>query len=163
MSRRGTISAEEYKTLRMAAGLTQEEARQLHGCQNVRTIKNWESGRSYVSLIAEKRIIEVNALIYQTVLNAVDIFKNNPEAEVFLVSYTPQDFKIFHSEFEKKNLPKGIHDAIIARTYAALKEKGASVHVVTMDKPSYFLFLGQNGLKDGEDSRAAWAASRINN
>ena len=162
MSRRGTITSEEYKALRLAAGLTQEEARQLHGCQNVRTIKNWESGKSFVSQIAEDRILFINDYIAKTTAEAVDIFKDKKIFDIYLITYTPQDFILFRQDFVKRNLPQGIHLAMIARTYAALKALGAKVHIVLMNKASYFSFLGAQGLKDSEDSRAAWAASFLN-
>jgi len=163
MSKRGSLTAEEYKILRIACGLTQEEARKLHGLKEIRTIQRWEDGSSWISKIAEEKILWANEVIQRSVDNAIQIYKDalmnhceKPET-VVLIQYSNDDFIVFVPELAKLGFPNNVHRAMILRLYLAFREYGQKVSIVEMNVDDYIEFLESRNLEDTQDARAAWA------
>lgn len=159
MTKKGYLTAQEYTAIRKTLGLTQEEARDFHRCQNIRTIQRWEKGDSWVSELACDKITalfnQVNRVIAAAIEQAQKFSKE--ELEVILIIYPDSCYKKYAYGFE--NLPNSVHRAMIYRTYTALKEMGIKSGVVEFNPQDYFVFLGQNSLSDCPQSRSLWAVS----
>lgn len=157
MSKKGYLTAAEYKALRQLLGFTQAQAAEFHRVQNIRTIQRWEKGDSWVSELACDRITALAEKINWTISQAIEQaqeFKPN-ELEVVLIVYPDACYKQFAFGFE--NLPNSVHQAMIARTYSALKELGYNCGVVEFNPQDYFIYLSSHNLKDNSSSRSQWA------
>ena len=160
MSKKGFLSAEEYKTLRQTLGFSQEEAAEFHRLQNKRTIMRWEKGTSFVSEIACLKITRLFEQINQVVKTGVEKILDAPEnTQIVLIIY-PEGCRDLIPGMN--NLPISVHTAMVKRVYIAARELGRDVGLVTFNPQSYFSFLAANGLKDGHDSRSAWACFEYN-
>lgn len=158
MSKRGYLTAEEYRAIRQTLGMTLEEAAEFHRVQNIRTIARWEKGDSWVSELACDKITglleKINKTISETIEMAREVLKKG-ELEAVLIIYPDSCYKKFAVGFAE--LPNSVHKAMIVRTYTALKELGADTGIVEFNPQDYFTFLAKNGFRDGQDARAAWA------
>lgn len=157
MSRKGYLTSVEYKLLRTSLGFTQAQAAEFHNVQNVRTIKRWESGDSWVSELACDRITKLAEKVNWTIQHAVEQASNYKpeELEITLIVYPDGCYKKYAVGFE--DLPNSVHQAMITRTYTALSRLGYKVGVVEMNTQDYFIYLAKNNLKDDQVSRSAWA------
>lgn len=158
MSKKGYLTAAEYKTIRQFLGFSQQEAAEFHNVQNVRTIKRWENGDSWVSELACDKITKLLKQIQWTIGQAVERYRELPHAQetsVVLITYPDNCLAKFVPNWG--NLPASVHRAIIAHTYTALKELGADVGIVVFNPQDYFTYLAAHNLSDGQDSRSAWA------
>lgn len=160
MTKKGFLTAPEYRALRQTLGFTLEEAKRFHKVQNISTIKRWENGYSRVSELASNKIVALAQVIDNQVISAIDMIteklKKNRELEIVLVTYSERTRGMI---FNLGDLPVSVHTAMIQRVYAGVKAAGYDVGLVSFDPQSYLSFLAANGLKDSPDSRAAWAAS----
>jgi len=158
VSKRGYLTAAEYKALRQTLGMTQQEAADFHRVQGVLTIKRWEKGTSWVSEIACDRIVELFNKINTTISAAVHEYEKSAqkgEVDVVLIIYPDSCYQKFVVGIG--DLPNSVHKAMISRLYAELKKRGVKVGIVEFNPQDYFTFLAQNGFSDGQDVRAAWA------
>lgn len=157
MAKRGYLTSAEYKALRQLLGFTQAQAAEFHRVQNIRTIQRWEKGDSWVSELACDKITDLAKKIDWSINQAVSQAQQfNPnELEVVLIIYSDSCYKQFAYGFE--NLPNSVHQAMIARTYSALKELGYSCGVVEFNPQDYFTYLVIHNLKDNSASRSQWA------
>ncbi|MBQ9235446.1 MAG: DUF4447 family protein [Alphaproteobacteria bacterium] len=157
MSKKGYLTAAEYKILRQLLGFTQAQAAEFHCVQNIRTIQRWEKGDSWVSELACDKITalaeKINWAIDQALKQAQQ-FKPN-ELEITLIIYPDSCYKKFAHGFE--NLPNSVHQAMIARTYTALKELRYNAGIVEFNPQDYFAYMGATGQTDNQSTRAAWA------
>ena len=160
MSKKGYLSAEEYRTIRQTLGLSQAEAAAFHRVQSVITIKRWESGKSFVSELACNKITALFEKINQVVKAGVEKILAAPEnTQVVLIIY-PEGCRDLIPGLG--DLPLSVHTAMIRRTYIAARELGRDVGLITFNPQSYFSFLAANGLTDGHENRAAWACFEYN-
>lgn len=159
MSKKGYLTAEEYRAIRQALGMTLEEAAEFHRVQNIRTIIRWEKGDSWVSELACDKITglleKINKTISETIEMAREVLKKG-ELEAVLIIYPDSCYKKFAVGFAE--LPNSVHKAMIVRTYTALKELGADTGIVEFNPQDYFAYIGSQGMTDNPASRAAWAA-----
>lgn len=162
MSKKGYLSAEEYRAIRSVLGFTQEEAKAFHKVQNIRTIQRWEAGTSFVSELACDKIMELFKLINEQVNTACDKieehFESIPEEEwqtSVLIVYPDACYKQY--VFGIGDLPNSIHKTMVNRIYTEMNELGYPVGIITFNPQAYFTFLASNGLQDCHESRAAWA------
>jgi len=165
LSKRGYLTAEEYRAIRTALGFTQEQAKEFHRVQNVRTIKNWEKGTSWVSELACDKILDlfkrINTLVYAAEDKIRDTFDNLPRDEwdvAVLIQYPDSCYKQF--VFDIGDLPNSVHKKMIERIYTDLTDDGYPVGIITFNPQDYFTFLSAQGLKDTQDARALWATTR---
>lgn len=157
MTKKGYLTATEYRTIRQTLGFSQAEAAAFHRVQSVITIKRWESGKSFVSELACNKITALFEQINQVVKEGVDkISSAAKDAQIVLIVY-PEGCRDLISELG--DLPVSVHTAIIRRIFVAAKELGRNVGVITFNPQSYFSFLAASGLKDSHDNRSAWACS----
>lgn len=164
MSKKGYLTAEEYRAIRTALGFTQVEAQAFHRVQNVRTIKNWEKGTSFVSELACDKIVglfkQVNKLVYATEDKITEHFNSVPKKDwqtAVLIQYPDSCYKQF--VFDIGDLPNSIHKKMIERIYTDLTEEGYPVGIIMFNAADYFTFLSANGLQDCHESRSAWATA----
>lgn len=162
MSKKGYLTAEEYRAIRSVLGFTQEEAKNFHKVQNIRTIQRWEAGTSFVSELACDKIMDLFKLINEQVNTACDKiqehFESVPEEHwqtSVLIVYPDACYKQY--VFGIGDLPNSIHKTMVNRIYTEMNELGYPVGIITFNPQAYFTFLAANGLKDSHESRAAWA------
>lgn len=138
MSKKGFLTAEEYKTIRQTLGFSQAEAAAFHKLQNVRTVKRWENGDSFVSELACNKITRLFELIKAQIKSAVEkIIKMPKDTEIVLVVY-PEGCRDLIPGLG--DLPVSVHTAMIRRVYVAAKELGYNVGLITFNPQSYFFF-----------------------
>lgn len=164
MSKKGYLTAEEYRAIRTALGFTQEQAKEFHRLQNVRTIKNWEKGTSWVSELACDKIMalftQINNLINATEDKIVSFYNSLPKDKwqtTVLIQYPDSCYKKFVLDIG--DLPNSIHKTMINRIYTDMTEDGYPVGLIMFNSQDYFTFLSANGLKDSHESRSAWAVA----
>ena len=153
MSKKGYLTAEEYRALRELLGFTQAEAAEFHKVQNMRTIRRWESGDSWVSELACDKISQLAIQIEQRINAGFEQWQKG-KYPVTLLIY-PDDCKMAIG-FE--DLPNSVHRAMVYRLYAKIKEAGGEVSIVTFNPQLYMIWLAQHKLKDNQAHRGAWAA-----
>ena len=157
------MTPQEYRALREACGLSQEDAREFHGIKNASSVAKWENGKSYISEMAEEKIKALNELIQKSVDNALIEFNNqtiqqgSPPDVVVLVTYSDADFETFMPDMVAQGLPNGAHKAIVRRTYLALIAMEAKVAIVEMNKDDFLDFISANKMPDNKGTRSAWA------
>lgn len=160
MSKRGYLTAEEYKTIRQILGFTQEEAAKFHRVQNLRTIQRWEKGTSFVSELACDKITalfeQVSAVVDAAVDKALEAAEKHPEIEVTMIIYPNNCYKKYVREIG--DLPNSVHRAMIGRVYSELMSCGVKCGVVEFNAQDYFNYMAMHGLTDTPDTRSAWAA-----
>ncbi len=155
MTKKGFLTAEEYKTIRQTLGFSQAEAAAFHKLQNIRTVKRWENGDSFVSELACNKITRLFELIKAQIKSAVEKIIQTPrDTEIVLVVY-PEGCRDLIPGLG--DLPMSVHNAMIRRVYIAARELGQDVGIVTFNPQSYFSFLAARGLTDNQDNRAKWA------
>lgn len=155
MTKKGYLTAAEYRAIRQTLGFTQSEVAAFHRVKGVLTIKRWESGKSFVSELACNKITQLFDLINAQVKEAVNKILETPaDTEIVLIIY-PEGCQDLIPGLN--NLPLSVHTAMVKRIYIAARELGRKVGLVTFDPQSYFSWLAANNLKDGHDSRSAWA------
>lgn len=159
MTKKGFLTAEEYRTIRQTLGFTQEEAKNFHRVQNVRTIKRWENGDSFVSDIACEKISALFERINKIVADAISHIADHPEAQIVLIIYPDGCREMVYG---LGDLPLSIHNAMIQRVYSGARAAGYKVGLVTFNPQEYIAWCAANGLKDSQDTRSAWAASVYN-
>lgn len=156
MSQKGYLTSDEYKALRQLLGFTQEQAKEFHKVQNIRTIKRWESGYSRVSELACDKITELSKKINWTINECLKLADAPDVEEVVLIVYPESCYKKFAAGFE--DLPNSVHRAAIARTYSGITQLGKKCGIVEFNPQDYFIFLSANNVKDSPAARSAWAA-----
>lgn len=155
MTKKGYLTAAEYRTIRQTLGFSQAEAAAFHRVRSVITIKRWESGKSFVSELACNKITALFEQINQVVKEGVEkIFSAAKDTQIVLIVY-PEGCRDLIPGLG--DLPLSVHTAMVRRTYIAARELGRKVGLVNFNPQSYFSFLAANNLKDGHDSRSAWA------
>lgn len=157
MSKKGYLTAAEYKSLRQLLGFSQAEAAAFHRVQNLRTIQRWESGASWPSEIACDKICALAEKIEWSIEQAVEQFSKfrSDDVEVTLIVYPDECYRKF--VINMGDLPNSVHRAMISRTYAVLRKKGYTAGVVEFNPQDYFSYLAARGITDSQDARAAWA------
>lgn len=157
MTKKGYLTAAEYRAIRQALGFSQAEAAAFHCVQSVITIKRWESGKSFVSELACNKIVQLFELINTQVKTVVEqIIKMQKETPMVLIIY-PEGCRDLIPGLG--DLPLSVHTAMIRRIFVAARELGHNVGLITFNPQSYFSFLAANGLKDSHNNRSAWACS----
>ena len=155
MTKKGFLTADEYRKIRQSLGLSLEDARDFHGVESVNTIKKWESGKSAVSEKASLKITDLAQRVAWTISQALQqAEKCPPDSEVDLILYARQNFKFCAGAEE---MPPSVHWVMIRNTARLLKEKGYTVRVVEFNPQDYLSFLALKGLTDSQDARAFWA------
>lgn len=164
MSKRGYLTSAEYAAIRKTLGFTQQEAAEFHKVQNVRTIKRWENGDSWVSELACEKIIQlfrlINAQVRETCEMIATDFNSKPEEEwdvAVLIQYPDTCYAKFVAGIG--NLPNSVHKTMINRIYSSLTEQNYPVGIIMFNPQDYFSFLAANGRVDNQESRAIWAAA----
>ncbi len=164
MSKRGYLTSAEYAAIRKTLGFTQQEAAEFHKVQNVRTIKRWENGDSWVSELACEKITQLFKIINTQVREACEIiaadFDSKPKEEwdvAVLIQYPDACYARFVTGIG--NLPNSVHKTMVNRIYLSLTEQGYPVGIIMFNPQSYFSFLAANGREDSQESRAIWAAA----
>lgn len=156
MPKAGYLTATEYKAIRKLLGFTLEEAKDFHKVQNISTIKRWENGYSKISELACDKITDLLKKINWTIAQALEKVDEMPEdSEVVLITYPESCIRKFAVGFQ--NLPANVHNAMIARLYSAIREKGIACGVVEFNVQDYLNFLAINKMQDNQASRSAWA------
>lgn len=155
MAKSGYLTAQEYKALRELLGFTQEEAKEFHKVQNIRTIKRWESGYSRVSEIACDKIMDLAKKIDWSISQCIKIALEQDIKEAVLIVYPDSSYRKFAVGFS--NLPNSVHRAAVARTYAAMTNANIKCGIVEFNVQDYMAFLAANGLTDSQNSRSVWA------
>ena len=157
MTKKGYLTAAEYRAIRQTLGFSQAEAAAFHCVQSVITIKRWESGKSFVSELACNKITALFEQINQVVKEGVEkIFSAAKDTQIVLIIY-PEGCRDLIPGLG--DLPLSVHTAMIRRIFVAAKELGHNVGLITFNPQSYFSFLAASGLKDSHDNRSAWACS----
>ena len=154
---RGYLTSSEYKALRQLLGFTQEEAAKFHKVQNVRTIKRWEKGDSWVSEMACDKILDLLKKVNWTIEQAVLEAEKLPPAdmEIVLIVYPDACYRKFVAGMDE--IPNNVHRTMISRVYVRLKERGYNVGIVEFCPQDYFIYLAAHDLKDSPDVRSQWA------
>lgn len=157
MSKKGYLTAAEYKALRELLGFSQQEAAEFHNMQNARTIRRWERGDSWVSKIASDKICALAEKVNWTIEQVVDsLLKYDPsQAEAVFIVYPGETHKNFLPDTQ--GLPTSVHRSMIGRIYSILHLKGYEVGIVEFNAQDYISFLGRKGLTDSQSTRALWA------
>ena len=158
MSKKGFLTAAEYKALRELLGFSQQEAAEFHKLQNARTIRRWERGDSWVSQIASDKICALAEKVNSTINQIVEpILKYDPSQAGGVFIVYPGDT---HQKFlpDTQGLPAPVHRAMIGRIYSILHQKGYEVGIVEFNAQDYMAFLGRKGLTDTQSTRAMWAS-----
>lgn len=158
MSKRGYLTAEEYRAIRKILGMTLEEAAEFHRVQNIRTIARWEKGDSWVSELACDKIVglfnKINTIIAEAI-SEYEKWSKKGDVDVVLIIYPDSCYKKFVAGIG--DLPNSVHKSMVSRLYSELKMRGIDVGIVEFNPQDYFTFLAKNGFRDGQDARAAWA------
>lgn len=160
MTKKSNITAEEYKALRIMCGFSQEQAKEFHKVQNIRTIRRWENGESWVSELAANKILDLNEKLQWSVTQATEQYLAAAEKgieidKIVLIVYPEGCRRMINN---MGDLPCSVHNMLIQRTYLALKSVGADVAIVEFNMQDYFTYLAKNNFKDSQDIRGAWAA-----
>lgn len=158
MSKKGFLTSVEYKALRQLLGFSQAEAAKFHGLQNMRTIRRWESGDSWISDVACKKICTLAKKIDEVIGEALRKASQcgSDETSVVLIVYPDDCYRDYVVEIG--NLPNSVHRAMVARTYECLRQRGYITGIVEFNPHDYAEFLKKNNVPDSQDVRAAWAA-----
>lgn len=158
MSKKGYLTAAEYKALRQLLGFSQAEAAEFHGLQNMRTIRRWEAGDSWVSFVACEKICALAQKIDAVINGALDEAAKLPAsgAEIVLIVYPDNCFRQYVVGIG--DLPNSVHRAMVSRTYDLLRQEGYAAGVVEFNPDDYALYLQKKHLSDSQDVRASWAA-----
>lgn len=161
------MTSEEYRAIRTALGLTQEDAMRLHNLKNVRTIKRWESDSHVTSEKACDEILSLLKLFNKCVNTMVDDLRDEFDATpreewstAVLIQYSEAEFKKYASELEK--MTYNTYKALVQRIYTELSEEGYPVGIIAFNQQDCDSFLSKYGLKDTEEARALWAHASYN-
>lgn len=128
----GRMTSAEYRTLREACGLSQQDAVVFHGV-SPRTIQHWETGRNNVPAGAAQELRDLNALIERGVQNWLAlasevVAKHGALDGIRLFRYrTAEDYA--GSKPDLEGLPWPCHNALIGRVLAAMRRDGRAVEV----------------------------------
>ncbi len=112
------MTSAEYRTLREACGLSQQEAATFHDVA-LRTISHWETGRNNIPAGAAQELLDLNALIERGVQNVMTLVaeiaaEHGPADEVALTRYRSLvDYA--GSRADREGLPWPCHNAMIGR------------------------------------------------
>lgn len=127
------MNAPEYRTLREACGLSQQDAAALHDVA-LRTIGHWETGRNNIPAGAERELRDLDATIERGVTNVLTLTaelsqKHGPVDSVLLTRYrTAADYA--GSRPDREGLPYPCHNALLGRAMVALRREGYSSEFV---------------------------------
>ena len=122
----------EYRTLREACGLSQQQAALFHNV-SLRTIGHWEEGRNKIPPGCEEELYGLDALIQRGVENILTLVAELAEQHgqptvVALTRYrTAQDY--LGSRADREGLPWPCHGAMIGRAMGALNRSGRRAEV----------------------------------
>ena len=155
MKNYGYLTGEEYRAIRKLLGMTLEEAATLHGFNDDRTLKQWESNKTTTSLPACDKITELLNKIDDLIEQVVVKWESDKE-DVFLITYDDDDYKKYIFGLGK-DLPNSVHTMLIYRTYAELKRIGALAYIVKFNKASYAHYMSEFGVFDTPENRTKWA------
>jgi len=121
------MTSAEYRTLREACGLSQQDAAIFHDVA-LRTIGHWETGRNNVPPGAAAELLGLNATIEAGVTNILTLVSDlagthgAPDA-IRLTRYrSPEDYA--GSRADNEGLPWPCHNAMLARALTALTRQG---------------------------------------
>lgn len=112
------MTAAEFRTLREACGLSQQEAATFHGV-SLRTIAHWETGRNNIPPGAAQELLDLNAMIERGVQNVMTLVgeiaaKHGAADEIALTRYRSLD-DYAGSRADREGLPWPCHNAMIGR------------------------------------------------
>lgn len=112
------MTSAEYRTLREACGLSQQEAATFHDV-SLRTIAHWETGRNNIPAGAAQELLDLNAIIERGVQNVMTLVaelavQHGAPDQVALVRYrSPGDYAGSRADLD--GLPWTCHNAMIGR------------------------------------------------
>lgn len=156
------MNATELKTYRQSLWITREEAARMFNVQD-RVYRRWESGEwSVPNDVAEKLraldrtltdMVTQACVIYAAVLQRYVV-----ASDLVLIRYN-SDEDLWRSQPQMTHLTHTLHAVAVDRTRQVLESQGGTVRIVAMDRQAYEDWRDAQNLQDGEDTRAAWAAT----
>ncbi len=152
----------ELKTLMESTGQTINRLTVLFGVTR-RTVERWISGANPIPGDVESGIKEIDALISNATLHAINQIAKAPKgADIVLLRYNNDDDL---EKFRPNDAFLGAsgHAAMIDRIRLAAQNISKNVRIAYMQPDHYQKWLKNNGLPDNEQNRAAWAAGTIQN
>lgn len=130
------MNSAEYKALREACGLSQEDAALFHNV-GLWMLAEWERGGDDVPPTAIEELQRLDAALERAVLEAIDhveeVRDQKPGPAVVALSRYRTKAGYDASRAGREGLLHACHDALIARTAAALRRVGAVVTIVWAD------------------------------
>lgn len=152
----------ELKTLMESTGQTINRLAALFSVTR-RTVERWISGANPIPGDIEAGIKEIDALISNSCLYAVEQIASAPDgANIVLLRYSnDNDLEKFRPD--DTFLGASGHAALIDRIRIAAQNIGRNVRIAYMQPDQYKDWLAAYGLQDNEQNRAAWAAGTIQN
>jgi transcriptional regulator with XRE-family HTH domain len=133
------ITPAEYRTLREACGLSQQDAANFHDVA-IRTIAHWETGRNNVPSGAAQELRGLSATIERGVQNIltliaeIDVKHEAPE-EITLYRYRTLD-DYTGSRADQEGLAWPCHNAMLGRAMLAIRRMGRTVVIAWADPAS---------------------------
>ena len=133
------MTSAEYRTLREACGLSQQDAAIFHAV-SLRTIGHWETGRNNVPAGAAQELLGLNATIEAGVTNAMTLVAElagqhgQPDAIALTRYRSAADYT--GSRPDREGLPHPCHNAMIARTMLAMQRQHRAVVIAWADATS---------------------------
>lgn len=144
MQNKGTLTAQEFKTIREELGLTQSELCRMLGMKNYKTVVRWEAGNNAIPEgvcddllnILRENYYKVEARLKE--LN--DKYYRYDAAPVYLIL---------------KDDP--VENAALRKAYVKFIFQKKNVHLFRFDEKDYNDFIYKNNLEAGEYALNAWA------
>ena len=133
------MTSAEYRTLREACGLSQQDAAIFHDV-SLRTIAHWETGRNNIPAGAARELRALNDRIEQGVTNIQTLIgelagQHGQPEQIALTRYrTLADYA--GSRADREGLPWPCHNALIARAMLAIERTGRTV-VISYGDPAF--------------------------
>lgn len=125
-TKKTTLSAAEFKTLRESVGLSLDEA---GPCCSVsrRTVLNWEAGKHRIPDAAAETLLNLDRILDQRAEASLDLaLAKNPDKVLLWRYQTLADLLAAHPDWP---WPLGVHEAMLARTRKRLIGAGFDVTI----------------------------------
>lgn len=166
MSKKTDLNSIEIKCLRLSLGLTHAQVGELSKVSEEEVIA-WEAGKTPVSSLAEKKLIDIDETIEMQVLNTCDsieaLFKKEPKRQLSFLVYPTQALYAQYNPDFLGALP--LAELYNTSAWRIKKEclliLEVKVTLVAFDLDRYKDYREKEGLKESRENRVKWAATQI--
>ena len=110
----------------------------------------------------ELQLIELDTIIEDEILKAVDLFLQQNLSRLILIRYySSEDFSLYEPELFEILKSCYVHKIYVDRTKRAIERIGGIVKIVFMDSDFYESWLSVNDFDDSQELRILWAKQQV--